>query len=59
MKNISLKNYTTDKYYPKIVKAVDAEWLSRLAATVAKRPDLAGRLIRVDLDSRTAKPMTS
>ena len=29
MKNISLKNYTTDKYYPKIAKAVDAELRSR------------------------------
>jgi len=29
MKNISLMNYTTDKYYPKIVIAVDAELRSR------------------------------
>jgi len=29
MKQITLKNYTTDKYYPKIVKAVDAELQSR------------------------------
>jgi len=29
MKKIILKNYTTDKYYPKIVKAVDSELQSR------------------------------
>ena len=29
MKKITLKNYTTDKYYPKIVKAVDAELQSQ------------------------------
>ena len=29
MKKITLNNYTTDKYYPKIVKAVDAELRSR------------------------------
>ncbi len=29
MKKIALNNYTTDKYYPKIVKAVDAELQSR------------------------------
>jgi hypothetical protein len=29
MKKITLNNYTTDKYYPEIVKAVDAELQSR------------------------------
>ena len=29
MKKITLNNYTTDKYYPKIVKAVDVELESR------------------------------
>ena len=29
MKKIGLNNYTTDKYYPKIVKAVDVALQSR------------------------------
>jgi hypothetical protein len=29
MKKITVENYTTDKYYPKIVKAVDTELKSQ------------------------------
>jgi len=51
MKNISLKNYTTDKYYPKIVKAVDAELLSRNFVTPIEVFISMGLLERRDVEN--------
>ena len=51
MKNISLKNYTTDKYYPKIVKAVDAELRSRNFVTPIEVFISMGLLERRDVEN--------
>lgn len=51
MKNISLKNYTTDKYYPKIAKAVDAELRSRNFVTPIEVFISMGLLERCDVEN--------
>jgi len=51
MKKIALNNYTTDKYYPKIVKAVDAELQSRNFVTPIEVFISMGLLERRDLEN--------
>jgi hypothetical protein len=51
MKKISLKNYTTDKYYPKIVKAVDAELRARNFVTSIEVFVSMGLLERRDVEN--------
>ena len=51
MKKISLKNYTTDKYCPKIVKAVDAELLPRNFVTPIEVFISMGLLERRDVEN--------
>ena len=51
MKTITLKNYTTDKYYPKIVKAVDAELQSRNFVTPIEVFISMGLLERRDVEN--------
>ena len=51
MKKITLHNYTTDKYYPKIVKAVDAELQSRNFVTPIDVLISMGLLERRDLEN--------
>jgi len=51
MKQITLNNYTTDKYYPKIVKAVDVELQSRNFVTPIDVLISMGLLERHDVDN--------
>ena len=51
MKKITLNNYTTDKYYPKIVKAVDAELRLRNFVTPIEVFISMGLLERRDVDN--------
>jgi hypothetical protein len=51
MKKITLNNYTTDKYYPKIVKAVDAELRSRNFVTPIEVCISMGLLERHDVEA--------
>jgi hypothetical protein len=51
MKKITLKNYTTDKYYPRIVKAVDTELQSRNVVTPIELFISMGLLERRDLEN--------
>ena len=54
MKKISLNNYTTDKYYPKIVKAVDVELQSRNFITPVEVFISMGLLERRDVENSRA-----
>jgi hypothetical protein len=51
MKKISLKNYATDKYYPKIVKTVDAELQLRNFVTPIEVFISMGLLERRDVEN--------
>ncbi|MGH7855499.1 MAG: hypothetical protein ACREP3_18765 [Candidatus Binatia bacterium] len=51
MKKITLENYTTDKYYPRIVKAVDTELQSRNFVTPIEVFISMGVLDRRDVDN--------
>jgi hypothetical protein len=51
MKKIILKNYTTDKYYPRIVKAVDTELQSRNFVTPIEVFVSMGLLERRDVEN--------
>jgi len=51
MKKIALNNYTTDKFYPRIVKAVDAELQSRNLVTPIEVFISMGLLERRDVEN--------